>query len=261
MGVDERVDRQPVRLDTRPRHISAAGRAACGTEHPLSIKSLKIDDGPADSAIQNRLTAAGFVLTTLFFAGTFALALNAQFEPQFRADFRAEFAYLEVTMVLGAVLAIAAIAGFITCQQFDGSRASWYNSKRCWFIVANIFLYLALSQAMSAGLTELVYNIDVGLKAKVLAKTLAGAATLLWVLLLFIAPIHVVHSWWPALRRGERVVSIFAYCCALAFVLGANATVYHLQNGSPKTIGAVIENIAWQLVQPWMWPDPWDASP
>ena len=81
----------------------------------MSMSKLSAAEGPEDSAVQNRLTAAGLVLTTLFFAGSFALALNGQSER--RRPYASAFGYLEVALVVGALLAIAAITALLACQQ------------------------------------------------------------------------------------------------------------------------------------------------
>ncbi len=226
----------------------------------MSIKQLNIDEGPADSAVQNRLTVAGLVLTTLFFSGSFALALNAQFDANFKKDFRNEFAYLEVALIVGALLAVGAIAGFLACQQLAGSSDGWHNSKRAWFIVSTNLLYIALAQAMSAGLTELVYGVGVSFEALALARVLSVAATVVWIVLLYVGPIQALHSWWKVLRRGERVLSVCMYLIALLFALCANATIYLLQNGSAETLGVFMLNLAQQLIQPMMWFEPWDRA-
>lgn len=221
----------------------------------MSISQLAVKEGPADSAVQNRLTAAGLVLTTLFFAGSFALALNARSKSQ--RSFTAAFAYLEVTLVVGALLAIAAIVSLLVCQQCDGSESLWYRSKRAWFIVANVALYLALSQAMSAGLTELVFEIKETFNAELLARTLATAATLLWVILLFVAPIHTMRSWWCHLTKSESLLVVSVYLIFLVFVLTTNAAIYVVQDGAPETFHVFLENVIRQILQPLMWPDPW----
>ena len=225
----------------------------------MSISKLSAAEGPEDSAVQNRLTAAGLVLTTLFFAGSFALALNAQSEQ--RRPFASNFAYLEVALVVGALLAITAITALLACQQCSGSDRTWYRSKRAWFTVANVALYLALSQAMSAGLTELVFGIKERFNADLLAKALASAASVLWIVLLFIAPIHTIRSWWKHFALGERVLVALAYVASLTFLLTTNAAIYVVQDKAPETFLVFLDNLIRQLLQPMMWTDPWTPRP
>jgi len=225
----------------------------------MSMSKLSAAEGPEDSAVQNRLTAAGLVLTTLFFAGSFALALNGQSER--RRPFASAFGYLEVALVVGALLAIAAITALLACQQCVGSDRSWFRSKRAWFTVANVALYLALSQAMSAGLTELVFGIKETFNADVLAKALASAASLLWIVLLFIAPIHTIRSWWEHFALGERLLVALAYAASLIFLLTTNAAIYVVQDKAPETFQVFLDNVIRQLVQPMMWPEPWTPRP
>jgi len=225
----------------------------------MSMSKLSAAEGPEDSAVQNRLTAAGLVLTTLFFAGSFALALKGQSER--RRPFASAFGYLEVALVVGALLAIAAITALLACQQCVGSDRSWFRSKRAWFTVANVALFLALSQAMSAGLTELVFGIKETFNADVLAKALASAASLLWIVLLFIAPIHTIRSWWEHFALGERLLVALAYAASLIFLLTTNAAIYVVQDKAPETFQVFLDNVIRQLVQPMMWPEPWTPRP
>ncbi len=224
----------------------------------MSINQLRADQGPPDSAIQNRLTVAGLILTTLFFAGSFALALSAQFDAPYRKDFRTAFAYLEVTLVVGALLSMAAITGLLACQQLAGSGGRWYASKRAWFIISTNCLYLALSQAMSAGLTELVFGIRHVFEAAVIATTLAIGASFLWVVLLFVAPIHALASWWSELKEGEKILCVSAYVMTLGFVLFTNSAIYLVQNQSPETLVEFLYNLFRQIIQPLLWLETWD---
>lgn len=221
----------------------------------MSISQLNSPEGPPDSAVQNRLTAAGLVLATLFFAGSFALQLHAQSKTA--RSFAETFAYLEVAMVVGALMAIASIIGLLACQQCLATDRAWYKSKRVWFIVATVAQYLSISQAMSAGLTELVFGIKHTFDATFLAQMLAVAASLFWVLLLWVAPIHALRSWWPHLWRGERVVVVTLYLLLLAFVLLSNGMIYVIQDGAPSTLGSVLWAVLRQLLQPMMWLNPW----
>lgn len=221
----------------------------------MSISQLNSPEGPPDSAVQNRLTAAGLVLATLFFAGSFALQLHAQSKTA--RSFAETFAYLEVALVVGALMAIASIIGLLACQQCLATDRAWYKSKRVWFIVATVAQYLSISQAMSAGLTELVFGIKHTFEAAFLAQMLAVVASLFWVLLLWVAPVHALRSWWPHLWRGERVVVLTLYLLLLAFVLLSNGMIYVIQDGGPSTLGSVLWAMLRQLLQPMMWLNPW----
>lgn len=221
----------------------------------MSIAQLNGPEGPPDSAVQNRLTAAGLVLATLFFAGSFALQLHAQSKTE--RSFAETFAYLEVALVVGALMAMLSITCLLVCQQCIASDRAWYKSKRAWFIVATVAQYLSISQAMSAGLTELVYGLKHTFGAALLAQLLAFAASLLWVVLILLAPIHTVRSWWPHLRRGERILALGFYQFSLAFVLTSNGLVYAIQDGAPNTFFSVLEAVCRQLLQPLLWLKPW----
>ncbi len=221
----------------------------------MSISQLNAAEGPPDSAVQNRLTAAGLVLATLFFSGSFALQLHAQSKTS--RTFAETFGYLEVTLVVGALMAIVSITGLLACQQCLATDRAWYKSKRVWFIVATVAQYLSISQAMSAGLTELVFGIKHTFEANFLAQMLAVAASLLWVLLLWVAPLHALRSWWPHLWRGERVAVTVAYLVLLVFVLLSNAMIYVIQDGAQSTFWLVLVAVFRQVLQPMLWLNPW----
>ena len=221
----------------------------------MSISLLNAAEGPADSAVQNRLTAAGLVLTTLFFSGSFSLQLHAQSKTS--RTFAETFGYLEVTLAVGTLMAIVSITSLLACQQCLAVDRVWYKSKRVWFIVATVAQYLSISQAMSAGLTELVFGVKHTFDAVFLAYMLAGGALLLWVVLLWVAPLHVLRSWWPHLRRGERVVVTVLYLLMLVFLLLSNALIYRIQDGMPSTWGFALWEIVRQFWQPILWVTPW----
>ena len=86
---------------------------------------------------------------------------------------------------------------------------------------------------------------------------LAVAATLVWIVLLLIAPIHALHSWWPHLYKGERAIVGLVSVLLLVFVLSTNGLIYLLQDGAPATFGSVLEAICLQFIQPMMWGNPW----
>ena len=221
----------------------------------MSISQLNAAEGPPDSAVQNRLTAAAAVLATLFFSGSFALQLHAQSKTS--RSFAETFGYLEVTLVVGTLMAMVSITGLLACQQCLAMDRAWYKSKRVWFIVATLAQYLSISQAMSAGLTELVFGVKHTFEAGFLAQMLAGAATLLWVLLLWVAPLHAMRSWWPHLWRAERVVVVTLYLALLVFVLLSNAMIYVIQDGTQNTFWSVLGAVFRQLLQPMLWLNPW----
>lgn len=221
----------------------------------MSISQLNGPEGPPDSAVQNRLTAAGLVLATLFFSGSFALQSHSQAKTG--KAFPETFAYLEVTLTVGTLMAIVSITCLLVCQQCIATDHAWYKSKRAWFTVATVAQYLSISQAMSAGLTELVFGLKHAFQAVYLANMLAFAATLVWIVLLLIAPIHTLRSWWPHLYKGERVMVGLGYALLLVFVLSSNGLIYLLQDGAPATFGSVLKAICQQLIQPMMWGNPW----
>lgn len=221
----------------------------------MSISQLNGPEGPPDSAVQNRLTAAAMVLATLFFSGTFSLQLHAQArDPR---KFVETFGYLEVAIVVGTVLTIVTATCLLACQQCIASDRAWYKSKRAWFTVATVAQYLSISQAMSAGLTELVFGVRHTFDAALLAQMLALVASVLWVVLLFVAPVHTIKSWWPHFAVGERFAVTAIYVLALGFVLLANAVIYMIQDGATESVWSLLQAVGKQLIQPMMWTTSW----
>lgn len=225
----------------------------------MSISQLNSLEGPPDSAVQNRLTAAGAVLAMLFFGGSFAMQLHAQSRSS--RSFAESFAYLEVGLVVGALMAFLSITCLLLCQQCPGSSRRWHQSKRGWFIVAHIALNLSIAQCMSVGLTELVFSIKHTFDAVFLAQMLAAMASLLWLGLLFIAPAHTLRSWWPHLWRGERVLVTVAFVLLLVFLLLSNGIIYMIQDGAPDTPWSLLKAVALQTVQPMTWLATWAQRP
>lgn len=221
----------------------------------MSISQLNGAEGPPDSAVQNRLTAAGLVLATLFFSGSFALQLHAQSKTS--RTFADAFADLEVNLVVGALMAIISITCLLVCQQCVATHRAWYKSKRAWFTVATIAQYLSISQAMSAGLGEMIFGIKHNFNAVYLANTLAIAATPVWIALLVIAPVHALRSWWPHFLRGERVMVNGIYGFLLIFLLLTNGWIYLIQDNQPPTFLNLVKSAFEQLVQPLLWLNTW----
>lgn len=182
-----------------------------------------------------------------------------QLHVQSRASrtFADSFAYLAVGLVVGALMAFLSITCLLMCQQCPGSSRSWYQSKRAWFIVAHIALYLAIAQAMSVGLTELVFGIKHTFDAVLLAQMLAVAASLLWLILLFVAPIQALCSWWPHLWMGERAWVTVAFVLLLLLLLLSNGAIYMIHDGEPDTPWSLLQALARQVVQPLSWLDTW----
>jgi hypothetical protein len=167
----------------------------------MAIKQLVVDEAPELSAVQSRLTVAGITMSALFFAGTFAIGLYNQLQQ--KGDFRHEFAQVLVPLALGAAITACAIGGLLLCQQIRPGRRGWLASRRAWFAVSTVFLYIALTQALSAGTSEVVYGVS--LANCETATLLCLVSTLAWLFLLFVAPIHLIATWWQHFEKAERI--------------------------------------------------------
>lgn len=221
------------------------------------IKQDFIDDSQEISLIQNRLTAAGLILAILFFSGAFTVAIYGQMTSQHKADYRAEFPQIAIAISLGATLTLLTIASLLMCQQLGPTspQGGWFRSRRWWFSASTIWLYLALTQAMSAGLTEVVYGLS--FKAPVIAWAVAIAATPVWLLMLLIAPIHLLRRLRSTYTPGENRALTVAFGLPLLLVILLPAEVYRLQDSRAFSTISFTAEVTQQVLQPLQWPRPW----
>jgi hypothetical protein len=231
--------------------------APARTSNSGPIKSAFEDSAPEVSLVQNRLNVAGLALTALFFSGSFSLSLFASLRPRETIDYRSEFAHIETTLALGVIFCMCTVSALLVCQQLAASDSDrWYHSPRLWFAVGSIGLYFTLSQALSAGLTEVVYG--VAIHHRRIGVLLALMATVAWLVLLVVAPIHLIRRVRQVFGAHEiRALSV-SYVIALVAILVTNADTYRARGGEPDTVLAFVRNVVLQLVQPATWVDPWD---
>ncbi len=167
-----------------------------------------------------------------------------------KADYRAEFPQIAIAISLGATLTLLMIASLLVCQQLGPAppQGGWFRSRRWWFAASTIWLYLALTQAMSAGLTEVVYGLS--FKAPLVAWAMAIAATPVWLLLLLIAPIHLLRRVRSTYTPGENRALTAAFGVPLLFVIFLPAEVYRLQDSLPFSAVNFTAGTMQQAVQP-----------
>lgn len=213
-------------------------------------------EGPEISLAQNRVTVAGLALASLFFSANFSLNLHKALNQDPKLDYRIEFAYLETSLILGGITCFLSIGSLLLSQQLHGSEAPWYASRRWWFAVGTLWLYLALSQAFSAGLVELVFGISQ--LSSVIGLFFAGASLLVWWLLIFVGPLQLIVRYWTSCTHlSERMLLLIIYIVFILFILGTTAEIYRLQTGDPATVTAYAKNFLYQFIQPLLWPYPW----
>lgn len=222
----------------------------------MQITDYLTKEGPEISLAQNRVTVAGLALAALFFSANFSLNLHRHLNVNAIPDYRIEFAYLEAALVLGGIAGFLSIGSLLLSQQLRDSNTHWFASRRWWFAIGTLWLYLTLSQAMSAGLVELVFGIS---QFSPLIGLLFGMAVLpVWWLLLFAGPIHLIRRYWSLSKPSpERFFLVMIYMVSVIFMLGTSAEIYRLQTGDPATVTAYFRNFFFQLIQPLLWPYPW----
>lgn len=228
-------------------------RAATGSKKGMS--EFLAPEPAKISMVQNRLTIAGLALSTLFFSASFSLSLHGSLHPQETIDYRVEFAPIETSLAMGVIACLLTISAFLLSQQLNDTQTTCYLSRRLWFSIGNVWLYLALSQAMSAGLTEIVYG--VALFHRAIGMTLGWVATSVWLLLLAGAPIHFILRTRSVFTSREQRMLILTYVVPLGVILITHAEVYRLRAHEPATLSVFASNLAVQMIQPVTWADPW----
>jgi hypothetical protein len=224
------------------------------------IKQAFIDDSQEISLIQNRLTTAGLILAILFFSGAFTVAIYNQMAIEHKVDYRAEFPQIAIAISLGATMTMLTIGSLLVCQQLGPTspQGGWFRSRRWWFAASTIWLYLALTQAMSAGLTEVVYGLS--FKAPAVAWAMAIAATPVWLLLLLVAPVHLLIRLRATYTPGENRALTAAFGVPLLLVILLPSEVYRLQDALPFSAINFTAGAMQQVVQPLQWPRAWKSD-
>lgn len=229
----------------------------------MPIRDAVDSSNPESSLIQNRLTVAGFAITTLIFSGTFSLNLYTnirQLYPDFEPkDFRIAFLHIEVALTLGFIMSVLTLVCFLLSQSLREDEVQWYRSKQWWFSVGQILLYLAFSQALSSSLTEVVFGIGMG--SQRLGWMIGLFALPVWWLLLFIGPIsYIKRIDLSKTRYGSRLL-ILVYVAAVLCILAANAWAYTLiDNNGVFSFSGFFKQLMQQLIQPATWYQPWDSE-
>src|SRR5215207_7960571 len=131
----------------------------------MDFKDIFNEEDTANSLIQNRLTVTGFALTILVFSASFTLSLFNSFPQSLRGNYHGDFLHIEVRLATGIIVSVLAIACFLMAQQAkpvpeDATPKSvrWFQTKGWWVATGQVLLYLALTQALSSSLSEVVYG-------------------------------------------------------------------------------------------------------
>jgi hypothetical protein len=215
------------------------------------------------SLVDNRLNVAALALAALMFSGSFTLSLFETLHLKPRTDFRLEFLHILAPLAIGVITSIASIACFLQSQQSkqqsmseeDASSvaprtALWYRGREWWFSLGQIFLYMALAQALSASLTEVVYGVS--LSSNLLGILLGVLALPVWWVLLFFAPITFLRRMGRFEVRAERWALNVIYGTLVAGSIALTGLAYSVRGG-----GTFIHNVADQFYQPLTWHQGW----
>ena len=225
---------------------------------PMSIDDVVKRSDPDSSIIQNRLTVAGFAIAALIFSGTFTLGLHTAFrllnEEDPEIDFRIAFLHIEMTLAVGLTLSMLTLTCLLLSQHLKDSANRWYSSRQWWFSMGQVLLFLALAQALSSTLTEVVYGI--GLASQRLGFWMGLFALPVWWMLLFVAPISFIRRVRKSLSRGSCLLQLI-YILAIALVLVFNAEAYRHKKRQDFSTRTLLANIWEQIIQPAKWYEPW----
>jgi hypothetical protein len=224
----------------------------------VTLKQAFNVEGAEISLVQNRLNVAALALTALVFSGSFTLSLYNSFHPGEGQDFRKEFLHILTALSLGVIASLASIACFLQSQQAelpDGSEPeagarSWFHGRQWWFSLGQLFLYMALSQALSASLTEVVYGVSLMIGR--LGLAIGIVASLVWWSFLFGGPIAFFRRMRPFQSPGERFALYGMYLLMLFAILLGSGAAYSGRGG----LGWMRTTIQ-QLYQPLTWHQSW----
>jgi hypothetical protein len=210
----------------------------------MSVQRALSAEGSEISLVQNRLNIAALALTALVFSGSFTLSLFSSLHHEQQTDFRIEFTHILTALAIGVTTGMASIGCFLHSQQSfqqvitgdDDSETTvqWYRTRQWWFSLGQIFLYMALSQALSASLTEVVYGVS--LSRDLLGLILGVLALPVWWLLLFFGPIKFLRRMRPFQVDAERRALYVIYGSVVVGVILLTTTAY---GARPSSFGVL----------------------
>jgi hypothetical protein len=230
----------------------------------VPIDDLFSPKGSEVALVQNRLNIAALSLTALVFSGSFSLSLFGAIRSNLRqeVDYRAAFGQVEAPLAMGVIVSLASIGSFLLCQQIkDASNprwGRWGSSRQWWFSVGQVLLYLALSQAMSASLTEVVFGVS--LVSEISGQLIGLLAMPVWLFLLVFGPVTYIMQTREIFNKSGLWALVSVYLSTLIMILGINAEIYRVQSGEPDNISAFVINFIEQLYQPLTWHQPWPGD-
>jgi hypothetical protein len=215
-------------------------------------KEMPIDTG----LVQNRLTIAGFILALLVFVSSALLAfiaLTAQAQIQAgKAESIASAPWIYLNTVIPVLLGfLFSIASIVSLLQSQATGKPWlYN-------FGEILLYLSLSQFLSSGLNNIVNILANAIHNQattsrpiasfMLSVLVRGLPLLLWWLLLFGAPLNIIHR-----IPDKRKVSI-GYIVALTIIFLTSALSYSIKEDANAGFFTFIKWCIYQPFQPYFW--------
>src|SRR3712207_132190 len=100
----------------------------------MDFKDVFDDFNPPNSLVQNRLTVTGFALTVLIFSGGFTLGLFNSFPQELRGIYHSDFLHIEVSLSLGVIGSMLALACFLLAQQTKSIPKDSSPETVLWFL-------------------------------------------------------------------------------------------------------------------------------
>jgi len=214
----------------------------------------------SDSAVQSRLNVAGFSLTLFIFMINLLLNMYNS-SPTMKETAPFGWHYLSALFALGVgfTFVLLAIVLFLQAQRIDLDESTTLRHE--WFFsVAQILLYLSLSQFLTSGGENLVYHLKVevfpgrlpeGLSANYCFFVfLVGMIEIAWLALIIWAPVRFIcRVAFDGSNEGKkrRIKLAALYGILLLCLMLASANVRYVKgNGSRSFLTMLLG----QLVQP-----------
>lgn len=205
--------------------------------------------------VQNRITIAGFVLTLLVFTSTALLAFLAAAAQATPASERtnyvlsAPWVYINtvVPIFFGFLFAFSSLILLLMSQELR---------RTSMFVLAEVFLYLAMSQALASGVGRIVvvigfaarFGMEFHITVAHLIETGVRVLPLpIWWGLLFLAPVAKIR------RLSRKRSAILGYICGLSLLMVCSALGYELKRQGPSGALTFSLSLLEQLIQPVFW--------
>jgi hypothetical protein len=241
--------------DSKEPHLNLIEARSSSNTLNSSVDEEQLHQIVDTGLVQNRITLAGFVLTLLVFTSTALLALLAATAQAKSASERTDYiltapwVYINtvIPIFFGFLFAISSLILLLMSQELRRTSL---------FVLAEVFLYLAMSQALASCVGRIV--VVIGLAAKsgeefhtTVARSIEISVRVLplavWWALLFVAPAARIR------RLPQKRSIILGYVSGLSLLMVCSALGYELKHEGPSGAVTFALSLLKQLIQPLFW--------